>query len=160
MGTPVTILAGRLFAPLLALALLTACSGNLREVRGEPPQISLSGLEKHAERVTLELALRNVNDEPLLLSRASVELVLDGQPLGAGDRDLELTVSARGREVIRFALPAEADGLEALQRLAETEAGRLPWTLQARLVLDGERSRATEAEGWLYPVPGQPDRFR
>ena len=104
--------------------------------------------------------MRNVNDEPLKLSRAAVELVLDGQPLAAGDRDLALTVSARGREVIRLPLPAESDGLEALQRLADAQAGRLRWTLQARLVLDSGRERVADAEGWLYPVPGQPDRFR
>ncbi|MDZ7791339.1 MAG: LEA type 2 family protein [Xanthomonadales bacterium] len=155
-----TILAGRFFGPMLALALLTACSSNLREVLGEPPQVSLSGLEKHADRVTVELAVRNVNDEPLLLNRAAVELVLDGQPLAAGKRDMALTVSARGREVIRLPLPAEPEGLEALQRLADAQAGRLRWTLQARLVLGSGRERVTDAEGWLYPVPGQPDRFR
>jgi len=160
MGTHVTILAGRFFGALLALALLAACSSNLREVLGEPPQMSLSGLEKHADRVTVELALRNVNDEPLLLSRAAVELTLDGQPLAAGDRDLTLKVSARGRELIRLSLPAESDGLRALQRLADAQAGRLPWTLQARLLLDSGRGRVADAEGWLYPVPGQPDRFR
>lgn len=155
-----TILAGRLSGPLLALALLTACSGNLREVIGEPPQVSLDGLEKHDTSVTVELAIRNVNDDPLLLSRASVELLLDGHPLAAGGRDLALTVSARGREVIRLPLPADPNGLESLQRLADTQAQRLPWTLQARLVLDSGRNRSSNAEGWLYPVPGQPDRFR
>jgi len=156
----VTISAERGLGLLLALALLTACSSNLRDVLGEPPQISLGGLEKHADRVTIELAVRNVNDEPLKLSRAAVEFALDGQPLAAGDRDLTLTVSARGLELIRLSLPAESDGLEALQRLADAQAGRLPWRLQARLVLDSGRDRVADAEGWLYPVPGQPHRFR
>lgn len=156
----VTILTGRIHGLLLVLALLTACSGNLREVLGEPPQVSLSGLERQAESVTLELSVRNVNDEALRLSGASVDLVLDGQPLAAGSRELTLRISARGRETLRFSLPAEPDGLEALQRLAKGGANRLPWTLQARLTTEGGRDRVTEAEGWLHPVPGQPDRFR
>lgn len=147
-----------------ALALISvalgACSANVRDVHGEPPQVSLGGLQKRDDGVVVELALRNVNDDPLQLVAASIELTLDGKPLANGGRDLPLTVSARGREVLRLALPADPAGLGRLDALASGEAPRLPWTLKARLELADDPDRDTTTEGWLHRVPGQPDRFR
>jgi len=140
--------------------LLCACSASVREVRGEPPQVSLDGLQKRQDDVVVELALRNVNDDPLRLVAASILLTLDGRPFAEGGRDMPLTISARGREVLRLTLPAEAAGLRRLDALASGEAPRLPWTLEARLELADDPDRNTTTEGWLHRVPGQPDRFR
>lgn len=147
-------------ALILAAALLAACSGNLREVSGEPPQAAIDGLERQPDGIVVGLALRNVNDEPLRLDAAAITVTLDGQALASGELEVPLTISARGREVLRFSLPGEAAGLERLDALASGEVQRLPWTLEARLTLNGNRNRRTRSEGWLHRVPGQPDRFR
>lgn len=145
---------------LLAVAMIAACSSNLRDVYGEPPQTSLNGMERQPEGVVVELALRNVNDEALRLKAASMTLSLDDQPLVSGGRDLELTVSARGREVVRLTLPADPAGLERLDALADNQEQRLPWTMEVTLTLAGGGERLARANGWLHRVPGQPNRFR
>src|SRR5699024_7036874 len=112
------------------------------------------------ETVIVELALRNVNDAPLSLTAAWLTFELDGRPLVDGGNDLALLVSARGREVIRFDLPADPAGLERLEALGGGSVQRLPWTMQLQLSLDSSGKRATRAEGWLHRVPGQKHRFR
>lgn len=144
----------------LTIALLSACSVALRDVTGEPPVVSLNGLEKRPENVILELALRNVNDRRLEVSAVSIMVMLDGQPLTEGEHRIRLAVSARGRDIVRFAIPTQKAGLERLEALAAGEVQRLPWSLEAELVLSNSRNRKAIAEGWLHRVPGQPNRFR
>lgn len=151
---------GRLCALLPALALLAACSSNLRDVYGEPPQAGLDGMERRADGVVVELALRNVNDEALRLAGTSLTLTLDGKPLVDAERELPLSISARGREVMRLILPADPAGLERLDALSDRQVERLPWSMEARLRLAGGGTRLARADGWLHRVPGQPDRFR
>ncbi len=150
----------RLAALLMALITLAACSGNLREVTNQPPQASLDGLEKTSDGVIVALGLRNVNDEPLQLDGVSITLTLDDEPLAVGDRHLPLIISSRGREVLRFTLAAEPAGLQRLNELATGDVARLPWSLEAQLTLSSSAKRRARANGWLHPVPGQPDRFR
>lgn len=145
---------------ILSAAMLAACTGSLREVAGEPPQASIAGLEKRPHGIAIELALRNVNDDPLRLDTASITMTLDRQALAAGEQKVPLTISSRGREVVRFLLPAEPVGLERLDALAGGEVQRLPWTLDVRLKLARGSDRRTETDGWLYRVPGQPNHFR
>lgn len=145
---------------ILATVLLAACSGNLREVHGEPPQVFFHGLARDGEAVTIEIALRNVNDAPLSLAAARLTLELDGRPLVDGGNDLELAISARGREVIRFNLPADPAGMERLDALGGGSVHRLPWTMQVKLSLAAGGDRKTRAEGFLHRVPGQENRFR
>lgn len=150
----------RISALFLSAVVLAACSGNLREVTNQPPQASLDGLEKTSDGVIVALGLRNVNDEPLQLDGISITLTLDDEPLAVGDRHLPLIISSRGREVLRFTLSAEPAGLQRLNNLAAGDVARLPWSLEARLTLNGSTKRRTSANGWIHPVPGQPDRFR
>lgn len=144
----------------MATALLAACSGNLREVTNQPPQAALDGLIRAEDGLIVELALRNVNDEPLRLEAVGIELTLDGQPLADGSEARALTISSRGREVLRFSLTPLPAGLQRLEALGEARVERLPWRLEARLSLAGSRQRDTKADGWLHRVPGQPNRFR
>ncbi len=145
---------------ILATTMLTACSGNLREVIGEPPQTSLHGLAQSGEAVIVEIALRNVNDAPLGLAAARLNFELDGRPLVSGGKNLELAISARGREVIRFNLPADPAGMERLNALGGGGVHRLPWTMTVKLSLAAGGERTTRANGWLHRVPGQENRFR
>ena len=146
-----------LYACLLGLA---ACAGNYRDVVDEPPQAAIDGIERQAGGLVIELALRNVNDEPMTLASVAMTIELDGAPLTTARRETPLVVSARGREVLRLRVPAERAGLARLDRLGSGQVTRLPWTMDLTLGIDGGRDRETRTEGWLHPVPGQPDRFR
>ena len=150
----------RLCGLLLVLATLAACSGNLRDVIDEPPQAGLDGLQRSGGEVVVELALRNVNDETLRLRAASLSLTLDGQALAGGRREVPLAISARGREVVRLALPGRPPGLERLEALSSKQVERLPWRMEVSLELDGGGDYTTETNGWLHRVPGQPNRYR
>jgi hypothetical protein len=159
--SPLESITARSFGLLLALVALVACSGNLRDVSGEPPQATLDGMARQNDgHVLIELALRNVNDKPLRLESAGLTLTLGGESFYSGRRELALTISARGREVVRLSVPADPAGLDRLRHLADREVERLPWTLEARLQLEGGGTRIARADGWLHRVPGQPDRFR
>jgi LEA14-like dessication related protein len=149
-----------LILTLLLGGLFTGCAGNFRDVTDEPPQASIDGIERQGDTVRVELALGNVNDVPMRLSSVDLELTLDGVPLASGRRDTALMISANGREVLRIALPAEARGLDRLDRLSTGDAARLPWTMNLALGISEGPDRRTRTEGWLHPVPGQPDRFR
>lgn len=144
----------------MAGALLASCSGNLREVTNQPPQASIDGLVRAADGIIVELALRNVNDEPLRLETAAITLTLDGQPLADGGQAHPLTISSRSREILRISLAPQPAGLARLEALADGRVERLPWRLETRLTLAGSRERRTKADGWLHRVPGQPNRFR
>lgn len=145
---------------LLGLLLLAACSGNLRDVTGQPPQAALDGLERRDNGIIVELALRNVNDAALKLNAVSLTLELDGRQFVSGRRELPLFVSARGREVIRMPLPADRAGIERLDALSSAQVERLPWHMEVSLELADSADQVTETNGWLHRVPGQPDRFR
>lgn len=147
-------------AALLTLMLLAGCSGNVREVTGQPPQVGIDGLAREASGVVVELALRNVNDEALELTTIGIELSVDERPLTAGDRESPLKISARGREVVRLSLPAEEPALERLDALANGSVASLRWSMDVNLTTDRGRERETRASGWLHAVPGQPGRFR
>lgn len=150
----------RIFTLFLSATVLAACSGNLREITNQPPQVSLDGLEKTSDGIIVALGLRNVNDEPLRLDGASVTVKLDDEPLAAGEQQSPLVISSRGREVLRIPMPARPASLQRLGALAAGDVARLPWSLEARLTLSGSGSRKTNAEGWLHRVPGQPNHFR
>jgi len=145
---------------LLALLILAGCSGNLRDVVGEPPQADVDGMTREGDRIMVDLALRNVNDEALELAVVDLELRLDETPPATGRKETPLRISARGREVLELALEA---GPAARARLDALEAGEAPglrWQMNLVLVAAGGKRLETETRGWLHPVPGQPGRFR
>lgn len=149
------------YLQLVLLALITcACTGGPREIRGEAPLLSLGRLELQAENLTLDLAIRNVNDESFELNAVSLEVMLDEQPLVHGRHETPLHVSARGREVLHLSMPATRAGLERLEQLAAGEVQQLPWSLEATLSFVGASEHETMTTGWLHRVPGQPGRFR
>lgn len=144
----------------LIACLLSACTANIRDVTGEPPQASIDGIERRGSTLLVELALANVNDEPMRLVAVDLNLEVDGVALTRGQRNVPVVISANGREVLRLSLEAERAGLARLDRLAGGEVPRLPWTLSLELGIVEGPDRQTRTEGWLHPVPGQAHRFR
>lgn len=145
---------------LPALLFVAGCSGDLRDVVGEPPLAGIDGVTRDGDRIIVDLALRNVNDRAMELSAVEIQLRLDEKPPAAGRKETMLRISARGREVLAVVLDVEPVLQSRLDALEAGEVPGLPWQMDLVLVgADGKR-RETDARGWLHPVPGQPGRFR
>lgn len=148
-------------ALLTLIALMaTGCINSMREVAGNAPLTGIDGLARSDSGLELDLALSNVNDRPLALSDAEVELSLGGGDPVTARESVSLTIAPRGREVLRISLPPERVHLEQLDELSSGQRKNLPWKMSLKLWQpDGPRID-TEAEGWLHPVPGRENRFR
>lgn len=153
---------------LAAVLLLSACGSGTRAVRGELPLVTLDGLERQGEQVSLQLGLRNINDQALELNEVQVRLYIDGQPLLVLTHAPDFAIGPRGREVLRLDGPGQENGLERLDQLDPVTAATrnqsprrsVGWHMELVLTDQRGRIRETEASGFLHPVPGQPGRFR
>lgn len=144
---------------LMLLLLLLAGCGPV-EVRSAPPGTELEGLAVDDGALVLRLFVDNRNDVPMQLSSANLSLELDGQSIGARDWPLTLQIGARNREPIELRLPATGAALGLLGELESGERRSLPYRLEGRLAIDGQRDARIERDGFLHPVPGRPGRYR
>lgn len=144
----------------IALCLATACTSSHKRIKGEAPLTSIDSLERRGDMVLVDLAIRNINDRSIEFTAIDVELSLADIPLGRGRHEFGITVSARSREVIRVAIDPSAEAIGVLDELAGENGTAATW--QMKLELHHPRGGSIDAEndGWLHPVPGQPDRFR
>lgn len=145
----------------LLLTMLAGCGSQpLLRISGEPPQWQVRSLARDGQNVEAVLSLRNVNDQPLELARLTIDLRIGDEPLIQIERDMNQVVPSRGRESVTLELTAALAGLEQLERLAGGEVNALPWTLAGECFIAGGRTYPVDATGYLYRVPGRPDRFR
>lgn len=155
-------------ALLLLTLVLSACASGPRQVSGELPLVRIDSLERHNGEITLVLGLRNVNDRPLPLNEVRMQLRLNEEALLDLTHTPDIEISPRGREVLRVRGPGLPAGQAILDQMnPESAAARAlgelssaTWRLDLNLTDERGRERATEASGFLHPVPGQPDRFR
>lgn len=151
----------RLFSiALVVLCLAAACGSSHKRIKGEPPLTSIDSMERNGDLVLVDLAIRNINDRSIEFTAIEVDLTLADVPLGRGRQEFGITVSARSREVVRVALDPSPEAIEVLEDLARGNRAAVTW--QMNLVMHHPRGGSidTENDGWLHPVPGQPDRFR
>lgn len=147
--------------PLLIAALLLAACGTTHQVRGEPPLVGLEGLSHDNGDILLDISIRNVNDTRFDIAGLGLHLELDGQLVGDPVSDPgRLSISPRGREVVRVPARVSAQTLQQLARLSNGEQTSLPWRLEVRFDSTERGAIPTEARGFLHAVPGQPNRFR
>lgn len=166
-GRPIKLVFFSLTVGVL-LAWLTACASGPRQVSGELPLVTLDGLERQEESITLLLGLRNINDSSLPLTEVEVELKSGSDRIVTAMHRPEFGIGPRGREVFSLRATGEPAGLALLdqfdpgagQQDGQEAPGHINWTMQVYLRDDRGRTRTTEASGFLHPVPGQPGRFR
>ena len=157
-----------MLALLAAALVLSACGSGSREIRGELPLIRFEGLALDGDRVSLDVGLRNLNDRSLNLSELQVQFFIEQSLLVDVSTDVNVDISARGREVFNLRASGEREGLRALQRELATEgqsstraSGRnAGWRMELILIDAEGRESAASAEGFLHPVPGRPGQFR
>ena len=96
-------------ALLAVMALvLTACSSGL--VRGEPPYVKIDSLRLDGTSMEIGLGVRNINEVTIDVARIGFTVMLDGSELARFDEALDVSVTASGRETLRFELPASEPG--------------------------------------------------
>lgn len=151
----------RLFSlAVVVLCLAVACGSSQKRIKGEPPLTSIDSMERNGDLVLVDLAIRNINDRSIEFTAIDLDLSLADMPLGSGRHKFGITVSARSREIVRVALDPSPEAVEVLEELAGGSRTAVTW--QMNLVLHHPRGGSidTENDGWLHPVPGQPNRFR
>ena len=123
-------------------------------------RVDIDTLERHDDSITMNLAMRNLNERPLNYEALAVEIALDGELLINTRHSEPFTLPMRSRERVRIESDAEPAGLERLMALGEGQHPPMRWTMDLTLIDDRGRERSVEYEGWLHRVPGQPNRFR
>jgi len=142
---------------LLALLALAGCSGPPK-ISGQDPVLALDSMEIEPRALNVRVRIGNVNDFTQRLDSLSLELVIAGfDPQRSRTPPQSVQVAATSREPVDFQFALSPETFDALQRLNRREIDRLPWTM--RLIRDENRELST-AFGYIFPVPGQPGRFR
>jgi|GEM_PF-1444033 len=147
----------RTILALLALIALAGCSGPPK-ISGQDPVLALDSMEIEPRALNVRVRIGNVNDFTQSLDSLSLELVIAGfDPQRSRTPPQSVQVAATSREPVNFQFALSPETFHALQRLNRREIDRLPWTM--RLIRDENRELST-AFGYIFPVPGQPGRFR
>lgn len=144
---------------LLSSLLLVACGP--RVIKGEAPFVRINGLTLNDQnRVTLELAVRNVNGIPLDLDQFSFRFHLEDSLVVDHNEQKMSNITANGTEMVRIAINSSATGISLLESLQLGDAASLPYDLEGELHSPEDGTLRFKHSGHLYPVPGRRGQFR
>ncbi len=147
------------FAVLLFLsALLIGCGGNPR-ISGKPPQVRINSLTVDGPMLTLELHIRNINQEPLNIRELPLSVQLGEQQLAEYSGAIAQQVGASGSEVVSVRLQGGSAGLAMLADLQNGRETSLPYQLQGHVLNDAGKRLEFDFSGRLFAVPGRPGQF-
>lgn len=143
----------------LMLALLCAACG-AKLIRGESPMVRISELSHQDDIVSLQLSIRNINDEPLDIQEMEFTVSTEDQQLFAFSGPVTINIVANGTETWSVDLAETFVTREKLDALQNGEIKSLPYGLGGSIrTLDTGRLRF-EHKGHLYTLPGRPGHFR
>ena len=148
----------RLALSLLLAMGLAACGGG--QVRDESPLVRISELSHLDDTITVQLSIRNVNDEALDLRAISFELTSEDEQFLAWDGPAGVNIAAKGTETWSVEVTDNTGGGVLLNSLQEGAIKSLPYTLQGSVETVEGRTLRFEALGHIYPLPGRPGYFR
>ncbi len=144
---------------LLALLLLAGCGSS--KVKGESPFVQVGGWRTDGNTLSIDLRLRNVNDEALTVD--SVELratVNEDTPLVQLNQVIGVGIPAGGFETVSLQTTATGAGLALLQALSSGQRASLAYRLEGAVNSPDEGSLRFRTDGRIYRVPGRPGEFR
>lgn len=141
------------------LALLGACGG-VSMIRGEPPQVTINSLVKTDASLSLQLRFRNINQEPLQLSRANFTFTLDDHPFAVNQQAMTLYLDASTSEIGTFSLPLPENIDNRLIAVEAGEVASLQHELKGEVVDQNGNNLKFSFSGHIYAVPGRPGQFR
>jgi LEA14-like dessication related protein len=138
---------------------LSACSSG--KVQGESPFVQVSSWSLNGKELTVELRLRNVNDEALSISAVSLQVTAeDNVPLLQTTQNLSVSIPAGGFETLRLRALGTEPGLALLESLAREERASLAYRFEGTIDSSGDGRLEFRHAGHIYRVPGRPGEFR
>lgn len=146
-------------ALVLAVAIgLGACSGG--QIRDESPLVRINELRHLDDTVSLQLRIRNVNEETLDIQRIALDFASNGQELMAWDGPAPVNIAAKGTELWSIDMADDEHSRELLDSLERGEIMSLPYKLEGTIQTAESKKMRFESKGYLYPQPGKPGYFR
>jgi hypothetical protein len=137
---------------------LGACGGG--QVRDEAPLVRVSELSHLDDAITVQLSIRNVNDEALEIRAVSFELTSEDEQFLAWDGPADVNIAAKGTETWSVGVADSTKGGVLLDSLEEGAIKSLPYALQGSVETVEGNTLRFEAAGHIYPQPGRPGYFR
>lgn len=150
----------RLLAMALATLAVAACSSSGPTVRQEPPGMQLENLRLDEGRARIGVLLHNPNDHPIQVHAVELEMSVGGNRLFSDRWSVTLDIGARGRERLGLETRGEIAAARRLTELDGRPDARTRYRLRAAIGLAEGEPVASEREGYLHPVPGQPGSYR
>ena len=145
-------------AMLLLVMLVSACGPKL--IRGESPMVRISELSHQDSTVSLQLSIRNVNDEALDMLDIDFSLSSDDQQLLDYTGTASININANGTETWSVGIAESGTTRQRLDALQDGEIKSLPYTLEGTISTRESGRLRFEYEGHLYPLPGRAGHFR
>jgi hypothetical protein len=155
------ILQLKLARPALSLLLalgLAACGGG--QVRDESPLVRVSELSHLDDTISVQLSIRNVNDEALDIRAISFEMTSEDEQFLAWDGPASVNIAAKGTETRSVGVTPSARAGALLDSLEEGTIKSLPYALRGSVENVEGKTLRFEATGHIYPLPGRPGYFR
>lgn len=148
----------RVIAMLLFVVLVAACGPKL--IRDESPMVRISELSHQDGIVSLQLSIRNINDEELDILEIDFSLSSNDQQLLAYTGPVSININANGTETWSADITESDTTTQQLDALQSGEIKSLPYKLEGMISSRDSGQLRFEYEGHLYPLPGRAGHFR
>lgn len=146
-----------LFVLCFTLALASCAAPG---IHGKAPFVQLNGLRIDNELVSLDLGVRNVNTDAMLLQQVEFSVLLDETTLAIYKAPSQASITANGIENFRFELSPSPEGMALLNDLQNGDRPNLVYALEGMLIVQEEEELTIMGRGRIFPVPGRPGHFR
>ena len=144
---------------ILCATLLAACSGDA--VRDEAPFAEVSSWSIEGQDLSVDLRLRNVNDDPMQVEGLELDVTLDqAVSLFRHRGSPGVEIAPGGFETFEIRAKASPEGTALLKALSDRERGDLPYVLAGTVITAKSGTLPIRREGRIYTVPGRPGEFR
>jgi hypothetical protein len=145
-------------ALLLLLATLAGCGSN--QVTGQPPFVSISSLASVDGKLQATVNVRNINDVPLEIDSAVIEIESGEATLVAHSGPLRFTVDPNATEDLVIGQAPTERALDLLESLESGTTASLPFSLEGHVHTAADGNLPFLHQGYLFRVPGRPGQFR
>ena len=138
--------------------MISSCAS--QGIRGQPPFVQVNSLKLQDQLVSLNLGVRNVNSEAILIEHVEFSISLNETSLGVYKASSQENVVASGTENLSFEFSASPAGIDLLNELQSGSRPNLEYLLEGVLLVTDDGEMNVKREGHIYPVPGRPGQFR
>ena len=148
-----------LVVTMLLLVLLAVACGP-KQILDESPMVRISELSHQDGIVSLQLSIRNINDEELDILDIDFNLSSDDKQLLAFSGPVSININANGTEAWPADIAESDTTRQQLNALQSGEIKSLPYQLEGTVNTRESGRLRFEYKGHLYPLPGRTGYFR